>query len=89
KLTSTLEPTSLLITNDSHLHRHHRSMKERAEAGEEVTETHFSVEVVSSKFEGQKTIQRHRMINNALKEEFDQGLHALVLKTRTPSEVDK
>lgn len=31
-------------------------------------------------------MQRHRMIYAALKEELDQGLHALVLKTYTPKE---
>jgi len=34
-----------------------------------------------------RTMQRHRMIYSALKQEFEQlGLHALTLKTLTPQE---
>lgn len=34
----------------------------------------------------QSSIQRHRMINAALSDDFAQGLHALSLKTKTPAE---
>lgn len=33
------------------------------------------------------TIQRHRMIYNALSEQFAQGLHALSLSTKTKAEI--
>ncbi|THU95399.1 bola-like protein [Dendrothele bispora CBS 962.96] len=84
KLTTLLRPSSLIISNDSWQHRHHAAM--RAQNGGS-GETHFSVEVVSSEFEGKTTIQRHRMVHAALSGEFTQGLHSLSLKTRTPSEV--
>lgn len=37
----------------------------------------------------QRIIARHRMVNDALKQEFDEGLHALVIKAKSPKEADK
>ncbi|KAG9008780.1 hypothetical protein FRB94_013005 [Tulasnella sp. JGI-2019a] len=85
KLTELLKPTTLNIANDSSKHKHHAPMRE---SGGGNGETHFSVEVVSDEFTGKKTIQRHRMINNALAQEFQEGLHALSLNTKTPQEVE-
>lgn len=46
--------------------------------------------IVSSKFEEAKTpIQRHRMVNNVLKEELTQGggpVHALSITAKTPAQ---
>jgi len=85
KLEELLKPTTLNITNDSWKHQHHTAMKE---SGGGNGETHFTVEVVSEEFSGKKTIQRHRMINNALAAEFQAGLHALSLQTKTPAELE-
>ncbi|GAA6034296.1 hypothetical protein JCM8097_003830 [Rhodosporidiobolus ruineniae] len=86
KLTAALSPALLSITNDSHLHRHHAPM--RAVGGGN-GETHFSVQVVSDKFDGLRLIQRHRLVNAALKEQFDAGLHALAItQAKTPSEYE-
>ncbi|KZV85858.1 bola-like protein [Exidia glandulosa HHB12029] len=86
KLTETLNPTELAITNDSWQHRHHHAMRE---TGGGNGETHFSIQVVSDAFAGKSMMQRHRMIYGALAEEMQQGLHALSLKTKTPEEVAK
>jgi len=51
-------------------------------------ETHFAVRVVSEAFTGQRQLQRHRTINNALSEEFAAGLHALEIRAQTPAEAD-
>lgn len=45
--------------------------------------------VVSSKFENMPLLERHRMINNLLKDEFSSGLHALSIKAKTPKEFHK
>ncbi|KAL9711625.1 BolA domain UV induced protein Uvi31 [Leucoagaricus gongylophorus] len=79
KLTDLLEPTDLTIKNDSWKHRHHTTMRER--------NGDFSIRVVSDAFEGKSPVQRHRMINSALSEEFTQGLHALSLNTKTEEEI--
>jgi len=85
KLTALLQPASLAITNDSWQHRHHTAMREQ---GGGSGETHFSIQVVSNAFENKTTMQRHRMIYSALSEEFNQGLHALSLKTKTEREIE-
>ncbi|KAI0266817.1 bola-like protein-domain-containing protein [Gloeopeniophorella convolvens] len=86
KLTNVLQPSILTITNDSWRHRHHAPMLE-TDGGN--GETHFSVQVVSDAFSGKTTMQRHRMIYAALSEELENGLHALVLNTKTQAELRK
>lgn len=49
-------------------------------------ETHFKVLAVSECFETLAPVARHRLVNNALKAEFNQGLHALSLHLYTPKE---
>ena len=83
-LTEQFAPTSLVIQDESHKHRGHAAMK-----GLQAEETHFHVEIVSQAFEGKKVLERHRMVNQALQEEFSRGLHALSLKTKTPTEMNK
>lgn len=48
--------------------------------------SHLRVLVVSERFVGLKTLDRHRQINHLLREEFANGLHALSLHTWTPEE---
>ena len=43
-------------------------------------------QVVSAAFEGQSLVQRHRMVNSLLEEEFAAGLHALSISATAPSE---
>ncbi|KAG1651598.1 hypothetical protein FOA52_006950 [Chlamydomonas sp. UWO 241] len=45
----------------------------------------FDVTVVSSLFEGKMLLARHRMINEALKEEM-KDIHALSIKAVTPAQ---
>ncbi|GAA5941879.1 Bol1p [Sporobolomyces koalae] len=85
KLQAALSPVVLEITNDSSKHRHHAPM--RAVGGGD-GESHFTVEIVSDKFEGLRAIQRHRLVNDTLKEEFAAGLHALAIKAKSPFEYE-
>lgn len=44
--------------------------------------------IVSKKFEGLNSLQRHKLVLGALKDHFQSGeLHALSLKTKSPSEL--
>lgn len=45
----------------------------------------FAVIIVSSKFEGKNKLMRHRLVNNALKEEIA-SIHAFTQKGFTPQE---
>ncbi|SCV69498.1 BQ2448_2518 [Microbotryum intermedium] len=77
KLTRSLSPSHLSISNDSASHSHHSAMRA---IGGGSGETHFTVEI--------RAIQRHRLVNESLKEEFEvKGLHALAIKAKSPSEV--
>ncbi|PRP89444.1 bolA-like protein 2-like [Planoprotostelium fungivorum] len=48
----------------------------------------FSVIVVSSHFVGKPLLDRHRLVNDSLKEEL-KSIHALTLKTWTPEQYEK
>ncbi len=44
--------------------------------------------IVSKKFEGLNSLQRHKLVLGALKDHFQSGeLHALSLRTKSPSEM--
>ncbi|KAI8817521.1 bola protein [Fimicolochytrium jonesii] len=45
----------------------------------------FEVVIVSKLFEGKPTLQRHRLVNEALKDEIAQ-IHAFTQKTYTPEQ---
>jgi BolA protein len=49
-------------------------------------ETHWSLLLVAKNFSGLSRIQRHQQVNNLFKDEFDAGLHALVLQLYSPEE---
>ena len=47
----------------------------------------FCVNFLPLRAASQNALQRHRMVNAALADEFEGGLHALSLTTRTPEEL--
>lgn len=75
KLSDTLKPDHLEVHNESHMH-----------AVPPGSESHFRVLVVSSRFEGLPLIQRHRLVNEALKEELSSCVHALAIQAKTPEQ---
>lgn len=50
-------------------------------------ETHYRLRLVSTAFAGLSRVARQRLVYDALREEFDTGLHALSLDLKTPEEV--
>ena len=72
-------PVRLEIVDDSQKHAGHMG----AQPG---GETHYSVLVVSGRFEGANRVARHRMVHAVLDAEFAGGLHALALTLRAPGE---
>lgn len=72
KLSENLSPKYLEVTNQSGLHKGH--------PGDNGTmETHFEVMISSKSLNGTR-IENQRKINQLLKDEFDNGLHALSIK---------
>ncbi len=79
KLTAALTPLHLAVSDDSARHAGHAGARPGGE-------THFSVAVVSQRFEGMARPARHRLVYQALVQEFADGVHALSLSTLTPAE---
>ncbi|KAL5983025.1 hypothetical protein ACLOJK_017105 [Asimina triloba] len=80
KLQSALEANVLEIEDVSYQHAGHAGVKGDA------SETHFNLKIISSKFEGESLVKRHRMVYNLLADELQSGLHALSIVAKTPQE---
>lgn len=76
KLVAALDPESLEVLDEGHLHIGH--------AGE--GSGHFRVRVVSVAFAGRSPIQRHRLVYAAVSDLIGHGIHALAIEARTPEE---
>ena len=75
KLGEGLLPVHLEVINESHMHS--------VAPG---SETHFKVLVVSEAFEGLGLVDRHRRVNELLRDELGGGVHALSIRAMTPSQ---
>ena len=73
------EPKFFSVIDVSEQHRGHQNFKDGVES-------HFEIIIVSEKFINLSRIERHRMVNRTLKEEFLSDLHSVVLKTYTSEE---
>ncbi len=77
-LTAAFSPDILEIADDSARHAGH--------AGAAPTgETHFNIVISSSDLLQMSRVSAHRAVNDALKLEFENGLHALSIKIRKPA----
>jgi BolA protein len=74
-----LHPSQLTVTDESEQHRGHGGWREGGE-------THFRVYIVSEAFIGKSRVERHRLVNEVLKDAFDRGLHALAVQAKAPGE---
>jgi BolA protein len=79
KLTIALHPTRLDVVNESHLHAGHGSSPDTGES-------HFRVLIVSPDFAGKPRVARHRIVNDVLRDELKDGVHALAIKALAPGE---
>jgi BolA family transcriptional regulator, general stress-responsive regulator len=68
-----LHPTQLQVNDDSHLHAGHAGAREGR---------HFSVHIVSDRFNGLSRLARHRLVYDALRSQVQQGIHALAIDAR-------
>lgn len=81
KIEEHLNPISVEIINESHLHAGHQ------ESFDGTGETHLRIKVVSQVFEGMTRVNRHRQINELVAEEISKGLHAIAIDAKAPNEV--
>jgi BolA protein len=78
RLKAAFAPDVLEIVDDSHRHAGH--------AGAKDGRGHFSVKIVSAKFAGTKSLERHRMVYAALGTLMQTDIHALSVTALYPNE---
>ncbi|TFW28948.1 BolA family protein [Massilia horti] len=79
RLRSALAPSVLELGDDSALHAGHPGA---ASGG-----GHYSVKVVSDRFEGLKLVMRHRLVYDAVHDMMHAEIHALAITALAPSEL--
>lgn len=79
-LNARFAPLSLEVMDESHRHAGHAGARPEGE-------THYTVILVSPRFQGVNRVARSRAVHEALAGEFASGLHALALTLRAPDEV--
>ncbi|MFU8838801.1 MAG: BolA family protein [Thiohalomonadaceae bacterium] len=77
RIETAFAPISLEIIDESHKHVGHASAKGGG---------HFIVQIVSDAFADKSTIQRHRMVYEAMGELMQHEVHALSIQAKTPQE---
>ena len=79
RLTAALQPTRLVVLNESASHAGHM--------GDDGTgESHFRVEVESAAFAGLNRVARQRVVNQALADLLRDRIHALAILARAPGD---
>ena len=78
RLTKELQPSSLDIVDESHLHAGHPGAASGA--------GHFAVNIVADVFSNKSLIERHRMVYQAVNDLMRTEIHALSIKALTPEE---
>lgn len=81
RLTATFAPLECQLTDDSHLHAGH--------AGAASGAGHFTVRLVSDRFEGLNRVARHRLVYDCLRDMMHSDIHALAIIALAPSEVSE
>ena len=74
-LRAALEPIELTVVDDSHLHAGHAGAREGG---------HYTVSILSERFEGLSQVARHRLVYDALQGLISSGIHALAIQARSP-----
>lgn len=79
RLRERLAPLRLEIIDDSARHRGHAGYNPAGES-------HFTVRIISSAFDGQSRIARQRAVYAALGDLMQERIHALAIEAKTPGE---
>jgi len=72
-----LQPDTIELRDDSHLHAGHAGAREGG---------HFTVRVVAGCFAGHNRVARHRLVYSALGPLAARGIHALAIEALAPGE---
>ena len=82
KLSKALQPETLRIVDESHLHAGHAGHRPEGE-------THFRVYIMAPSFAGKSRVERHRLVNAALADELAGPVHALAVHATAPGEAER
>ncbi|MGH1469329.1 MAG: BolA family protein [Bdellovibrionales bacterium] len=74
KINEHFKPEAFFLENESHMHSGPR------------TESHFKIYLASDEFVDLSRVERQRLVNDLMKEEFEAGLHALSMRLRSLKE---
>jgi BolA family transcriptional regulator, general stress-responsive regulator len=74
-----LQPVSLLVLDESHLHRGHAGARPYGQS-------HYKVIAVSTMFEGKSRVERQRLVHAALGSAVGDSIHALSMTLLTPEQ---
>lgn len=75
QLQGAFDTKTVLLSDDSAQHK-----------GRKGTESHFRIQIVSSKFQNLSLVKRHRLVQAAVEPEFAAGLHSLSIEAYDPKE---
>ena len=78
RLRENFAPTHLTVSDDSEKHHGHAGHDPRGES-------HFSVEIISIRFEGLSRVECQRAVNRALADLLEERVHALAIKASAPA----
>jgi BolA family transcriptional regulator, general stress-responsive regulator len=78
RLEADLAPLECVLGDDSALHAGH--------AGAASGGGHYTVRIVSSRFEGLRLVMRHRLVYDSLRDLMHTEIHALAITALTPAE---
>lgn len=81
RLTATFAPVECQLIDDSHLHAGH--------AGAASGAGHYTVRLVSERFDGLNRVARHRLVYDCLRDMMTSDIHALNIIALTPSEATR
>lgn len=79
RLQSALTPLEIEIGDESAMHAGH--------AGAASGGGHYTVRIVSDRFEGIKLVMRHRLVYDSVHDMMHKEIHALAITALAPSEV--
>lgn len=80
RLEAELEPEELEVVDDSHRHAGHEGARDGR--------GHFQVRILSRRFAGKRTVERHRMVYAALGSLMHTDIHALGLVALSPEDTE-
>ncbi|MBU6270412.1 MAG: BolA family transcriptional regulator [Betaproteobacteria bacterium] len=78
RLAAALPDARIELIDESHLHAGH--------AGASGGAGHFRVRVVSAAFAGLRTVARHRLVYDSVRDWMPHRIHALAIEARSPDE---